>query len=105
MKNIKEPIHVVAAEAQKNHILQLKFNDGSVKTFDCKPFIRQYPAFAPLQDEKVFHDITLDGWTVTWNNGSIDIAPEYLYEHGHTVYDSTGSEPGMVAEAGGGYKG
>ena len=29
---------------------------------------------------------------------TIDIAPEYLYEHGHTVYDSTGSEPGMVAE-------
>ena len=104
MKNTKEPIHVVAAEAQKNYLLQLTFNDGSMKTFGCKPFIRQYPAFAPLKDEKVFQDIALDGWTVTWDNGSIDIAPEYLYENGRTVYDTTGSGPGMVAEPGNGYE-
>jgi hypothetical protein len=33
----------------------------------------------------VFRNIALDGWTVTWQDGTIDIAPEYLYEHGVTV--------------------
>ena len=105
MENIKEPIHVVAAEAQDNHLLKLTFNDGSVKTFDCKPMIKQYPVFGPLQDEKIFRDITLDGWTVTWENGSIDIAPEYLYENGHEVYNASGNKSGLVAEPDGGYEG
>ena len=30
-------------------------------------------------------NVALDGWTVTWQDGMIDIAPEYLYEHGVTV--------------------
>lgn len=43
------------------------------------------PVFAPLRNLAVFHNFTLDGWTVTWQDGAIDIAPEYLYEHGVTV--------------------
>ena len=38
--------------------------------------------YKPLQDTAVFREITLNGWTVTWNNGMIDVAPEFLYEKG-----------------------
>lgn len=30
----------------------------------------------------VFRNISLDGWTVTWLDGAINIAPEFLYEKG-----------------------
>ncbi len=62
--------------------LELTFNDGSIKTFDCTPLIERYKHFEPLRDKSVFENFALDGWTVTWLNGSIDIAPEYLFEEG-----------------------
>ncbi|MBR2770571.1 MAG: DUF2442 domain-containing protein [Bacteroidales bacterium] len=43
--------------------------------------MEQYPIFDSLRDKAVFDRFDLDGWTVTWLNGTIDIAPEYLYEN------------------------
>jgi hypothetical protein len=40
----------------------------------------------------------LDGWTVTWENGSIDIAPEYLYEKGVAIYETQETTENLVAE-------
>ena len=36
----------------------------------------------PLRDKAVFDRFDLDGWTVCWLDGTIDIAPEHLYELG-----------------------
>ena len=52
------------------------------RIFDCLPLIEKYKLFAPLRDKEVFNRISLDGWTVCWLDGSIDIAPEHLYELG-----------------------
>ena len=41
--------------------------------------------YEPLQDTKAFKEIALDGWTVTWKDGTIDVAPEFLYEKGIPV--------------------
>ena len=98
MEEINNIIWVVAAEAIDNYMLRLTFNNGSVKTFDCKPLIQQFPVFGPLQDIQKFHNIALDGWTVTWENGSIDIAPEYLYEKGVTVYEPQETASNFAAE-------
>ena len=98
MEEINNIIWVVAAEALDNYTLRLTFNNGSVKTFDCKPLIQQFPVFGPLQDKQKFHNIALDGWTVTWENGSIDIAPEYLYEKGVAVYEPQETTENLVAE-------
>lgn len=45
-------------------------------------FPNKYSVFQPLRDMDVFRNISLDGWTVTWLDGAIDIAPEFLYEKG-----------------------
>ena len=37
-------------------------------------------AFHVLQDKERFKQFALDGWTVSWMSGTLDIAPEYLYE-------------------------
>lgn len=73
---------VTAAKSLDGYQLFLTFNDGSQRIFDCLPLIDKYPLFAPLRDRAVFEKISLDGWTVSWANGTIDIAPEHLYEKG-----------------------
>jgi hypothetical protein len=98
MENINDIVWVTAAEALDNYLLRLIFNNGKVKIFDCKSLIAEMPAFHALNDEAVFRNISLDGWTVTWLNGTIDIAPEYLYEKGVVVYDESTTTPDLVAE-------
>ena len=71
---------VIAAHPLDNYHLHLTFNDGNQRIFDCQPLIKKYKLFAPLRDKNVFSNINLDGWTVCWLDGSIDIAPEHLYE-------------------------
>ncbi len=73
---------VVAARVVGDYLLELDFNDGRRVVFDCLPLINQYKLFAPLRDKDVFARFALDGWTVTWLDGTVDIAPEYLYEFG-----------------------
>ena len=73
---------VTSARLIDGYRLELSFNDGYRCIFDCEPLIEQYEYFAPLRDKEVFSRFDLDGWTVTWLNGSVDIAPEHLYEKG-----------------------
>jgi hypothetical protein len=75
-------IWVTSAKPAADYKLTLTFNDGSVKVFDCMPLIERYKVFAPLRNEAVFANFALDGWTVTWLDGQIDIAPEYLFSEG-----------------------
>ena len=104
MENINDIVWVTAAEALDNYLLRLFFNNGKVKIFDCKPLIAKNTFFHALNDEATFRDISLDGWTVTWLNGTVDIAPEYLYERGVVVYDETTTTPNLVAEDNAPYK-
>lgn len=76
---------VTAARPLDAYRLHLTFNDGCERIFDCLPLIEKYEFFAPLRDKEVFNCVSLDGWTVCWLNGSIDIAPEHLYEMGEAA--------------------
>ena len=73
---------VIAASPLDGYRLHLTFNDGSQRIFDCLPLIEKYQLFAPLRDKEVFNCVSLDGWTVCWLDGTVDIAPEHLYEMG-----------------------
>lgn len=76
---------VTSARKLDDYNLELTFNDGKRSIVDCLPLIDKYKLFAPLREKSVFDNFSLDGWTVTWLNGTIDIAPEYLYEVGRAV--------------------
>ena len=71
---------VTAAKPLDGYRLELTFNDGCRRIFDCTPLIENYSMFERLRDDVVFNNMVLDGWTVTWLDGQVDIAPEYLYE-------------------------
>ena len=85
---MKKMIWITKAEALDNYIIILTFNDNSQKSFDFQPLIEKDDLFNPLKDKKIFENFKLDGWTVSWADGTIDIAPEYLYENSAPCYES-----------------
>ena len=72
---------VVEAQYLDGYRLSILFNDGVRKTIDMEPVVNRYPVFAPLRDTTLFRAFTLTD-TLEWADGTIDIAPEYLYENG-----------------------
>lgn len=73
-------IWITSAEYLGDYRLKLTFNDGAVKIFDGKDIVKK-PLYQSLQSLSTFQQFELDDWTVSWENGKIDIAPEYLYEN------------------------
>ena len=66
--------------------LWLRFSTGEAGIFDFTPLLSA-PAFAPLKDPATFRGVYIDYGATVWNDGEIDIAPEYLYEHAAPVAD------------------
>lgn len=74
-------LKVSGIRALPDHRLWVRFNTGEAKVFAFEGLLSK-PAYAPLQDEDVFRAVYIDYGTPVWNDGEIDIAPEYLYENG-----------------------
>ncbi|MCL2520732.1 MAG: DUF2442 domain-containing protein [Spirochaetaceae bacterium] len=58
--------------------LILTFDTGEKRLFDITPYLT-YPAFTVLKDEAQFKTASIQFGTVSWCNGTLDIAPETLY--------------------------
>ena len=74
-------IKVSGVRPLDDYKLWLRFNTGEVKVFDFKHELDQ-PAFSPLKDKELFNSVYIDYGVTVWNDGDIDIAPEYLYNNG-----------------------
>jgi hypothetical protein len=68
---------VMAVRANDDFSLDLKFNDGSTRRFDVKPYL-EYGIFNELKDKGYFKRVKVAFGTVQWPNGQ-DISPEPLY--------------------------
>jgi hypothetical protein len=56
----------------------LEFEDGTEKEIDLEPYLRG-PIFEPIKnDPALFHNVRIEGGTITWPNGA-DIDPDVLY--------------------------
>lgn len=76
---------VNALEFHGGYVLRLWFEDGSVKDFDCSELLDER-VYSPLRSMSFFRQAQALYGTVRWNE-DIDIAPEYLYEHGIYITD------------------
>lgn len=72
-------IKVKEAKPLPYGMLLLTFTSGEKRLFDTT--ILQGSAFKPLFDEKIFKDVLVIHGIVSWMNGEIDCAPEYMYEN------------------------
>ena len=80
-------IKVCGVRPLPDHKLWLRFSTGEAKVFDFKPLLND-AGFAPLKDEQTFAGVYIDYGVTVWNDGDIDIAPEYLYEHSESVEET-----------------
>jgi hypothetical protein len=76
---------VIAAKANEDFSLDLKFNDGSVKRFDVKPYLN-CGVFTELKDFEYFRQVSIAYGTVHWPHEQ-DISPETLYLEGTPIDD------------------
>lgn len=79
-----EPADMIGIENLKiceDRMLLLTFNNGEKKLFDCT--LLTGPVYEPLKDDAVFMTAAVEDGAVIWLDGSIDCAPEFMYEHSY----------------------
>ncbi len=72
-------VSIVEAQPLVGEMLLLQFSSGERRLFDCTTL--KGSAFEPLKDEAVFENLEVTHGFVSWANGTIDVAPEYMYEN------------------------
>ena len=65
---------------EKNYQLLLEFNNGELKLFDVKPYIKG-TWFGKLSNEMYFKTVRTNGFNIEWQDGQ-DICPDDLYYNG-----------------------
>ena len=76
-----EPADVIKVQSVKalpDYCLLLTFSTGEKRIFDAYGLLK-YSVYKPLIDKDLFNNAYIEGDTVVWCNGTIDIAPETLY--------------------------
>ena len=68
---------VVEVRANDDYSLDLKFDDGSIRRFDVKPYF-EYGIFKELKDKDYFKRVKVAFGTVQWPNEQ-DISSETIY--------------------------
>jgi hypothetical protein len=82
---LQDDIKIVEAKPLRGGMMLVTFSTGEKRLFDTT--LLKGAAFEPLANDDVFRHPVLFHGVITWNNGEIDIAPEFVYEHSYT-YDS-----------------
>lgn len=74
-------IKISSVKALDNMMMLISFSTGEIRLFDAT--ILQGKVFEPLKKEKVFKNPIVDHGVVTWDDGNIDCAPEFIYNHSY----------------------
>lgn len=90
-------IKVTEAQHIDAYKIWMRFNNGDCRIFDFATIIDKYPVFEPLNDIELLKKFRVTD-TLEWMDGKIDVAPEYLYEHGIVAYPNKEVVHGYVAE-------
>lgn len=79
--------HVMEASHARDHVLWLRFRDGTTGEIDLGSRLRG-PVFEPLRDPAYFRTFTIhpEFHTLVWPNGA-DFAPEFLHDNVRVVAD------------------
>ena len=77
----EKPVKIEQAKVLPDMMLLIRFNNGETRLFDAT--LLEGPAFEPLRDERIFSSPVIDHGVITWQDGTIDCAPEYMYEHSY----------------------
>ena len=70
---------IVEATPLSDGMLLVTFLSGERRLFDTTKV--EGPAFTPLRTGLAQHTIKVEHGFISWLDGSIDLAPEYVYSH------------------------
>jgi hypothetical protein len=76
-----ESIRVASVKPLDDMIMLITFTTGETRLFDAT--VLNGVAFEPLKDEAVFKEAVVDHGVVTWMDGEIDCAPEFMYKYSY----------------------
>ena len=76
-------VKIVAAQNAGDYLVRVRLDDGAERLFDGRTLTGE--VCAPLKNPDSFAKWQLDYETLTWCNGDIDIAPEYVLTHSVSV--------------------
>jgi hypothetical protein len=74
-------IEVTDVKPLEDGMLLLTFNNNENRLFDTT--ILNGPVYEPLKNDNIFKAVYIEDGVVTWKNGEIDCAPEYMYENSY----------------------
>ena len=72
-------IKVIQVKPLQDQMMLLTFNNGDQRLFDATAL--NGPVYEDLKQESVFMFPVLDHGVVTWKDGEIDWAPEFMYKN------------------------
>ena len=75
--------NIVEIHACGDYSVQVEFADGVIKVCDLSGHLER-GVFKAFRDKDLFERVHVEHGAAVWTD-KIDIAPEYLYEHGTTL--------------------
>lgn len=77
----EETIKVKSVKPLDDMMMIITFSSGEQRLFDAS--ILSGPVFEPLKNADIFKQAVVDHGVVTWQDGEIDCAPEFMYENSY----------------------
>ena len=84
-ENITDPLKITDVRTLADRMMLVTFNSGETRLFDSTVLCGS--VYEPLTNNEIFQKISLDHGVVTWLDGEIDCAPEYIYAHSYEYAD------------------
>lgn len=75
----KASIKVNNIKILPDRMMLITFSNGEIRLFDAT--VLKGGIFEKLSEESVFNSAVIDHGVVTWSDGEIDCAPEFMYEN------------------------
>ncbi len=79
-----EQMKIISVKALNDMIMLLTFSNGETRLFDAT--ILKGEVFKSLKEDSIFKNPIIDHGVVTWLDGQIDCAPEFMYKNSY-AYD------------------
>ena len=72
---------ITSLQTKENFILNIRFDNGTEKVFDMKPYLL-LPVFAPLNQFSVFEKVVNRGYFIEWTADELDLSADTLWHEG-----------------------
>jgi len=75
------PVRVASLKALDDMMMIIEFEGGQKRLFDASELKGE--VFDVLKNVDIFMSPRIEHGVVTWNDGAVDVSPEYMYEHSY----------------------